>query len=193
MSTRYAFLYTDYRPALTSFKDNAFCRCNDYPVQINYSFVVFSKYDEEKFYNYELRAPGASIMSTYPGGRYKELSGTSMACPYVVGGISRLLQVKEYDNWEILFGDLIHARKKHSNQLVDFEAVYKITDADRKPTLDLVTYALKDTIEGDADGKADAGETLAFYPMLRNEWGLAKNTKMTLELGENEDPTIREI
>ena len=84
-----------------------------------------------------------------------------MACPYVAGGISRLLQVKEYGNWEILFGDLIHVRKKHANQLVDFEAVYKITDADRKPSLGLVTYILDDAEGGDGDGRPDADD-LAF-------------------------------
>lgn len=154
---------------------------------------VFSQYGEEKLYNYELRGPGASIMSTYPGGKYKKLNGTSMACPYVAGAISRLLQCKEYGNWEILFGDLIHARKKSDNGLVDFEAAYKITDADRKPSLGMVTYVLKDTIEGDGDGKPDAGETIAFYPTLRNEWGQAKNIRFTLELTETEDPTIVEI
>lgn len=154
---------------------------------------VFSTYSEDKLYNYELRAPGAQIMSTYPGGKYKVLNGTSMACPYVAGGISRLLQVKEYGNWEILFGDLIHARKKHANQLVDFEAAYKITDADRKPTLGLVTYVLDDAEGGDGDGQPDAGETIAFYPTLRNEWGQAKNIRFSLELTETEDPTIVEF
>ena len=151
---------------------------------------VFSQYSEDKLYNYELRAPGAQIMSTYPGGKYKALSGTSMACPYVAGGISRLLQVKEYGNWEILFGDLIHARKKHDKQLVDFEEVYKITDKDRKPTLGLVTYKLDDTEGGDGDSRPDAGETIAFYPTLRNEWGQAKNIRFSLELAETEDSTI---
>ena len=154
---------------------------------------VFSKFSEDKLYNYELRAPGAQIMSTYPGGKYKVLNGTSMACPYVAGGISRLLQTKEYGNWEILFGDLIHARKKHANQLVDFEAAYKITDADRKPTLGLVTYVLDDAEGGDGDGQPDAGETIALYPTFRNEWGQAKNIRFSLELTETEDPTIVEF
>ena len=155
---------------------------------------VFSLYNEEQLYNYELRAPGAKIMSTFPGGKYKVLSGTSMACPYVAGGISRLLQVKEYGNWEILFGDLIHARKhrcEHEHdENVDFEAVYKITDKDRQPTLSLVTYTLNDAEDGDGDGKPDAGETISFYPTLRNEWGQAKNIRFSLELAEAEDPTI---
>lgn len=154
---------------------------------------VFSQYNEEQFYNYELRAPGVGIMSTYPGGKYKQLNGTSMACPMVAGGISRLLQTKEYANKEVLFGDLIHARKTHAYQLVDFETVYNITDADRKPSLGLVTYTLDDAEGGDGDGKSDAGETLKFYPTLRNEWGQAKNIRFSLELGENEDPTIVEI
>lgn len=155
---------------------------------------VFSLYNEEQLYNYELRAPGARIMSTFPGGKYKVLSGTSMACPYVAGGISRLLQVKEYGNWEILFGDLIHARKhrcEHEHdENVDFETVYKITDKDRQPTLSLVTYTLNDAEGGDGDGKPDAGETISFYPTLRNEWGQAKNIRFSLELAEAEDPTI---
>ena len=154
---------------------------------------VFSAYSEDKLYNYELRAPGAQIMSTFPGGQYKKLNGTSMACPYIAGGISRLLQVKEYGNWEVLFGDLIHARKKHDDQLVDFETVYKITDADRKPSLGLVTYALDDAEGWDGDGKPDAGETIKLYPTLRNEWGQAKNIRFSLELAETEDPTIVEI
>ena len=158
---------------------------------------VFSLYNEEQLYNYELRAPGAKIMSTFPGGKYKVLSGTSMACPYVAGGISRLLQVKEYGNWEILFGDLIHARKhrcEHEHdENVDFEAVYKITDKDRQPTLGLVTYTLNDTEGGDGDSRPDAGETIEFYPTLRNEWGQAKNIRFSLELAETEDPTIVEF
>lgn len=150
---------------------------------------VLSQFGEEQLYNYELRAPGVGIMSTYPGGKYKQLNGTSMACPMVAGGISRLLQTKEYANKEILFGDLIMTHK----QVVDFPAVYALTDADRKPSLSLVTYLLNDSTGGDGDLRPDAGETIALYPTLRNAWGTAENIRFTLEVAENEDPTIVEI
>ncbi|MBQ8226606.1 MAG: S8 family serine peptidase [Bacteroidaceae bacterium] len=150
---------------------------------------VLSKFGEEQLYNYELRAPGVGIMSTYPGGKYKQLNGTSMACPMVAGGISRLLQTKEYANKEMLFGDLIMTHK----QVVDFPAVYALTDADRRPSLSLVTYLLNDSTGGDGDLYPDAGETIALYPTLRNAWGTAENIRFTLEVAENEDPTIVEI
>ena len=150
---------------------------------------VLSQFGEEQLYNYELRAPGVGIMSAYPGGKYKQLNGTSMACPMVAGGISRLLQTKEYANKEMLFGDLIMTHK----QVVDFPAVYALTDADRRPSLSLVTYLLNDSTGGDGDLRPDAGETIAFYPTLRNAWGTAENIRFTLEVAENEDPTIVEI
>jgi hypothetical protein len=112
---------------------------------------IYSLFSEEQLYNYELRAPGVSIMSTYPGGKYKVLNGTSMSSPLVAGAISRLLQCKEYDSKELLFGDLIHACNKNDNGVVDFQTTYEIKDEDRKPTLQFVTYSVYDGEAADSD------------------------------------------
>jgi len=152
---------------------------------------ILSSYDEEKLYNYELQAPGVQILSTYPGGRYKRLSGTSMACPLVAGVVSRLLQTKEYLSKEILFGDLIHTSlsdfKNGVYGRINAEAAYRLSDEDRKPTIHLVTFEIDDS-EGDGDGRPDAGETIKFYPTIRNEWGQADNIRLHIDVAENEDP-----
>lgn len=155
---------------------------------------TYSEWGEDKLYNYELLAPGANIESTYPGGNYKSLNGTSMATPMVAGALSRLIQTKEYANKEYLFGDLINACSETGG--LDIYKAFSIKDEDRKPELSFVTYEMDDNanIEGstknDGDGRPDAGEVIDIYPTIRNSWGKAKNIKLSIELGENEDPSI---
>lgn len=153
---------------------------------------TYSGWGEEKLYNYELIAPGANIESTYPGGNYKSLNGTSMATPMVAGALSRLIQTKEYANKEYLFGDLIKARSATGG--LDIYKAFSIKDEDRIPELSFVTYEMDDSTNvGDGDGRADAGEVIDLYPIVRNSWGKAKNIKLSIELGENEDPQIVEF
>lgn len=150
----------------------------------------FSAYSEDKLYNYELRAPGASIMSIWPGGRYRSLNGTSMACPLVAGALSRLIQCKEIGSKEELFGDLIHSKTLAGD--LDIYKAYQMKDENRRPTLELVTYTIDDS-EGDGDGNPDAGENIAIYPTIRNGWGTASNIQLNIEIGANEDPNIVDI
>lgn len=153
---------------------------------------TYTEWGEDKLYNYELLAPGANIESTYPGGNYKSLNGTSMATPMVAGALSRLIQTKEYANKEYLFGDLINACSSTGG--LDIYKVFSIKDEDRKPELSFVTYEMDDSTNvGDGDGRPDAGEVIDIYPIVRNSWGKAKNIKLSIELGENEDPQIVEF
>lgn len=153
---------------------------------------TYTEWGEDKLYNYELLAPGANIESTYLGGNYKSLNGTSMATPMVAGALSRLIQSKEYVNKEYLFGDLINARAATGG--LDIYKAFSIKDEDRKPELSFVTYEMDDSTNvGDGDGRPDAGEVIDFYPIVRNSWGKAKNIKLSIELGENEDPQIVEL
>ncbi len=141
--------------------------------------ATFSPYSEEKLYNYELTAPGVGIMSTYPNGQYKNLNGTSMATPLVAGAVSRLLQAKEYTNKEELFGDLINSLTDKGN--LDIYRAYTMTAADRRPELQFVSF---DMVDADGDGRPDAGETVEFYPVIRNAWGNVSDIKVKIECAE---------
>lgn len=147
----------------------------------------------EMMYNYEITAPGVNIMSTYRNGTYKSLNGTSMACPLVAGALSRLYMCKDIATKELLFGDLIHSLNGGLMGVFDVMAAYGITDADRTPTLAIVSTRIEDKEGGDGDNRPDAGEIIDIYPTIRNFWGQARNVKLTLSIPENENPDMIEI
>lgn len=140
--------------------------------------------------NYELSAPGVDILSTVPNGGYKQFNGTSMAAPLVAGAISVLQMVKQYDSQETLWGDLLHTG--------DFLAAYNVSS--RPAELDVIGIQIDDRKElgsddeansqSYSDGRIDAGETISLYPILRTVFGEAKNIKLHLEVGENEDASL---
>ena len=138
-------------------------------------------------YNYELKAPGVNILSTIPGGGYRQYNGTSMAAPLVAGAISVLRMVKQFDTQEMLWGDILHSS--------DFLDAYNLTD--HPAELELLGIQLDDRqelVDGENnvyyDGRIDAGETIKLYPVLRTVYGEAQNIRLHLELGEDEDESI---
>ena len=60
------------------------------------NLATYSNYGR---YSVHVAAPGHQILSTFPGGAYGVLSGTSMAAPIVVGLIGLLKSARPYLNW----------------------------------------------------------------------------------------------
>ena len=142
-------------------------------------------------FNYEMKAPGKKILSSIPGGNYKELNGTSMASPLVAGAISALKMVKQYNTQEILWGDLLHTD--------NIAQAFSLTS--RPAELDLIRVELRerknltDMTEEDygGDNEVDAGETVSIYPVIRTTFGAANNIKLKLMVDEFEDPDVVDI
>lgn len=150
----------------------------------------YSQFSEEQLYNYELSAPGVSIMSTVPNGQYRNYNGTSMACPLVAGGIGSLMQRREYLTKEILFGDLINY--SHEFTPVDFWAAYN-ADSISPAILQMVALEINDSAYGDGSMFADASERLQLYPTIRTLWGPADSVEVWLEFSEFEDTSTIQI
>jgi len=146
---------------------------------------VYSEYPD--LLNYELKAPGTSIISTVPNGNYKVYSGTSMAAPLVSGSVSLYKTRRPFDSQELMWGNLINS----INQYVQLNSAINIGP---KPVINFVSNTLVDTLPGDnKNGLVDAGEKIQLWFMLRNSWGQADSVYVGLKFEEFEDTTVAQI
>ncbi|REJ63930.1 MAG: hypothetical protein DWQ21_01505 [Bacteroidetes bacterium] len=157
----------------------------------------FSNYDEDgrikskwpALWNYEVRAPGSQIISCKPAGntgnngRYNFSQGTSMACPSVAGAVALLKSFKPTFTHEKVFLHLIKTQTNNIqlNTAIDFILPTEIT---------YVTNTIVDTLGGDEDGRADAGETIELVFKLKNTGGYNDSVWASIELDGLEDPSL---
>ena len=147
---------------------------------------------------YEVYAPGEAMLSTLPDNRYGKLNGTSMATP-LVSGIAALLRsyYTDRDMYPSKFvsaqlcatsGDTAHcfAPEKHGSHNMPmivnaYDALTKLP----KPDVNLYGYYLFDneafSSGNNGDGVIDAGETINIGTILRNRWGMSKNTVVKID------------
>ena len=140
---------------------------------------------------YEVSAPGAQIFSMLPDGRYASWSGTSMASPYVAA-VAAILRAKYNDksvySTRYLMGQIVGTAKDARMGIfgvfpiaVD---VYAALTETPEPDLSYYDYYIFDdpaySETNNGDGIIDAGETIGLGVLIRNHWGQARNTKVTL-------------
>ena len=136
-------------------------------------------------HNYEIKAPGVSMHSTFPNGNYSNLNGTSMASPVVAGAVALMKEYNPTQSTEQIFARLIQGA---NNGILDID---NSLDFVLVPDLHYVSYTLLDTLPGcDEDGVADAGETIEMYLTVKNAGGFADSVWSKLRLGQFEDPSV---
>ena len=160
----------------------------------------FTNYDSIAYNNveYELYAPGESIVSTIPGDRYATWSGTSMAAP-LVSGMAALLRGYYSDPGKyptkFIYGQLAATSEKHaqcynpkkhgSHNLPAIVNLYEAFTRLPQPEISLSDYMVFDLSKyseaNNGDGVIDAGETVALGFTLRNRWGMSRDTLVTVD------------
>ncbi|MCP4709906.1 MAG: S8 family serine peptidase, partial [Planctomycetes bacterium] len=139
-------------------------------------------------HNYEIKAPGVSIHSTFPNSGYNSLNGTSMATPIVAGAVALMKSYNPAQSTEQIFARLIQGS---NNGILD---IRNSLDYVLTPDLYYQGFTVVDTLPGaDDDGVADAGETIEIYLTVKNGGGWADSVWTKLRLGEFEDPSVATI
>lgn len=161
---------------------------------------AFTNYDVSLYSTkeYEVYAPGEDIMSTIPGNKYASWDGTSMATP-IVSAMAAMLRnaYPERGTYptKFIYGQIVNSGEETAtcfdpdthgeHNLPPIANVYNAVTAIPAPDVGITDYRIFDNVELDpdnnGDGVIDAGETVALGFTVRNRWGMAENTLVTVD------------
>ncbi|MBO5970790.1 MAG: S8 family serine peptidase [Clostridia bacterium] len=157
----------------------------------------FSNYDHypHNSIEYEVLAAGEAIPSTWPGNKYADLNGTSMAAP-TVSAIAALLRsvypdrntysTKYLQSQIINTGTVLYAEHSVANV---YDALTKLP----VPEVNLYDYSINDSPsisdKNNGNGVIDAGETVRLSIALQNRGGVASNVNVSIDTNRSEGLT----
>ena len=144
--------------------------------------------------NYELQAPGTSIISTIPNGGYATLTGTSMAAPLVAGGLALYKEQNPDDSNELTFGSLIQTSDAciflSNGATITCSSVNFLASISTEPVskLYVINNTYRDEINSqNGNGFWEPGETIEILPMIKNFWGPTDDVRVGIEFAQFED------
>ena len=171
------------------------------------SVSPFSNYDHNPHNSveYEVYAVGENVMSTWPGNKYAQLNGTSMAAP-TVSGIAALLR-SMYPDRETYSPKYIQSQIVNTGSINPYNPILEETDSSHSvadvyaamtviptPSVHLYDYYIVDSKEwssvNNENGVMDAGETVRLFIKLQNKGGVASNVSATIDTIRNNDPSL---
>lgn len=162
----------------------------------NNTLALFSNRDciVRDLIEYELAAPGVSIVSTVPNEGFAGFDGTSQAAPMVSGAAAlarsfyndRTLYTSRFIMGQLVGNASLSIMNRSGGGEAEYPEVQLLQSLTQFPLPDLsvVDSHVFDSNSlnsaNDVDGRIDAGETVELGVTLKNHWGSASNVRATL-------------
>lgn len=152
----------------------------------------FSNYGEY----IDISAPGVNIRSTFLGNTYRDMSGTSMACPFAAG-VAILIRATVPDAdvdevWELLIegaDDISGVNQNRYEGLLGSGRInaYNSLMMAQRPMPEIEEFEI--IADGDGNGALDPGEEVEVVIAVNNNFGRITAEDVTITLTSS-DPTI---